>query len=138
MSDLFQRRGLSLDRLRSFLAVADAGAIARAAPGNPIKQSQLSRQIAELEAFFGKALVERRGRGLALTDAGVRLAVVVRETLQGLTDVAASGSERAIAASLGAGDHLLHGWLIPRLPQLHGRVALALAAMDPREAIARL
>jgi DNA-binding transcriptional LysR family regulator len=135
---LFQRSGLSLDRLRSFLAVADAGAIARAAPGNPIKQSQLSRQLGELEEFFGKALVERRGRGLALTEAGTRLAVVVREALQGLADVAARAPEHAITASLGAGDHLLHGWIIPRLPQLRGRLTLALASMHGREALARL
>jgi len=135
---LFQRSGLSLDRLRSFLAVVEAGAIARAAPGNPIKQSQLSRQIGELEEFFGTALVARRGRGLAPTEAGARLAVVVREALQGLTDVATPATDHAVAASLGAGDHVLHGWIIPRLPHLRGRLTLALASMHGAEALARL
>src|SRR5262249_14003214 len=103
----FHRGGLSLDRLRSFLAVADAGAIARAAPGDPVRQSQLSRQIGELEQFFGHGLVERRGRGLALTRAGEHLAVTVRELIAGLHDVAAVAEDAPIAAALGAGDSLL-------------------------------
>lgn len=138
--ELFQRSGLSLDRLRAFLRVADAGAIARAAPGNPIRQSQLSRQIGELEAFFGQALVERKGRGLVLTAPGHRLAVVVRESLRGLAEVAATSADQPVAASLGAGDSLLHGWILPRLPQLldAAAVTLTLASMHGQEAAARL
>lgn len=124
--DLFAKSGLSLERLRSFLAVADAGAIARAAPKNPVRQSQLSRQIGELEEFFGRALVERRGRGLALTAAGTELAELVRRTLDGLRDVARERDER-IAISIGAGDSLLHAWIIPRLAQRLSTAKLGLA-----------
>jgi DNA-binding transcriptional LysR family regulator len=135
---LFRRSGLSLDRLRAFLVVAEAGGIARAAPGNPVRQSQISRQIGELEQFFGAALFDRRGRGIVLTGAGTRLAVVVREALQGMTDVAAVPDE-PVQVSLGAGDHLIHGWVIPRLPRLGAtRARFTLAAMHGQEAIARL
>ena len=41
---LFAAGGLSLERLRSFLAVAEAGSIAKAAKGDPTRQSQFSRQ----------------------------------------------------------------------------------------------
>lgn len=41
-------KGMSLERLDAFLAVLEAGGIARAAPGQPVRQSQLSRQISEL------------------------------------------------------------------------------------------
>ncbi len=62
--------GLSIDRLRSFLEIAAAGGIAVAARGNPNRQSQLSRQLKELEEFFDVELV-LRGRGrFALTAAG--------------------------------------------------------------------
>jgi len=71
---LFSTRGLSLDRLRSFLEMAEAGGIARAAPGDPVRQSQISRQIRELEEFFGTELTQRRGKGLVLTPAARRLA----------------------------------------------------------------
>jgi DNA-binding transcriptional LysR family regulator len=114
--DLFSRRGLSIDRLRSFLAVADAGSIARAAPNDPVRQSQLSRQIGELEAFFGHALVARRGRRVVATAVGLQLAATVRETLRGLRDVAVATAPAEIV--LGAGDSVLHAWLIPRMPAL--------------------
>jgi hypothetical protein len=48
---LFARSGLSLDRLRTFLAVAAAGNPARAAKGDPTRQAQFSRQVNELEGF---------------------------------------------------------------------------------------
>ena len=56
-------KGLSLERLASFLAVVDARGIARAAPGQPVRQSQLSRQIGELERALGVALFERGTQG---------------------------------------------------------------------------
>lgn len=83
---LFSKAGLSLDRLRSFLEMAEAGGIAKAAPGDAVRQSQISRQIRELEEFFGTELTLRRGKGLVLTPAGSRLADLIRGQLQGLDD----------------------------------------------------
>lgn len=119
LSVRYAKSGLSIDRLRSFLEVANAGAIALAAPKHPVRQSQLSRQISELEEFFGQALVQRRGRGIALTAAGERLAITVREMLQGFEDVAASGGSPSLSATLGAGDSLVQGLIIS-----HGLAAL--------------
>jgi hypothetical protein len=45
---LFSLAGLSLDRLRTFLRVAEAGNLSKAAQGDVTKQSQFSRQIKEL------------------------------------------------------------------------------------------
>jgi hypothetical protein len=59
---LFARAGISLDRLRSFREVIHAGGIAAASKGDPNRQSQLSRQVRELETFFGVELLVR-GRG---------------------------------------------------------------------------
>lgn len=132
---------MSLERLRSFLMVAEAGAISRAAPGDPVRQSQISRQIGELEEALGIALVERRGRGLAVTGAGERLAVVVREALQGLQDVAAGALTEPVCASLCAGDSMLHGWAIPAIARLLGRTpqtSVTLTAVGDRDAITRV
>jgi LysR family transcriptional regulator, nitrogen assimilation regulatory protein len=141
-AELFSRSGLSIDRLRSFLVVVESGGIARAAHRDPVRQSQLSRQIAELEAFFGVALVERQGRGVAPTPAGERLATVVRETLQGLHDVAAIGTaEPVLAVSLGAGDSVLHGWVIPRVGRAlarAGRTTMSLFALSGPDVAARI
>ena len=68
--DLLQHSGLSLDRLQSFCCVAEAGGVTKAAKGDPARQSLFSRQIKELEEFFGVELMRRSGRGVALTEAG--------------------------------------------------------------------
>lgn len=52
--------------------------IAGVAEGDPSRQSLISRQIGELEAFFGTELARRKGKGLELTDAGLELARQVR------------------------------------------------------------
>ena len=141
INPLFQRRGLSIDRLLSFLMVADAGGLAAAAPRNNTRQSQLSRQISELEEFFGKPLVERRGRGIALTPVGAHLAVVLRELVTGLQDVASASESDALLqlrVSLGAGDSLLHAWVIPRIGTTLGGVSLTLKALSSADVLPRL
>ena len=85
-ADLLSRGGLSLDRLQSFCAVAAEGGITKAAQGDPVRQSLFSRQIKELEEFFGVELVRRKGRGIALTEAGEQLHALARERLLRLSD----------------------------------------------------
>lgn len=115
---LFSNRGLSLDRLRSFLEMAEAGGIAKAAPGDPVRQSQISRQIRELEEFFGAELTQRRGKGLVLTPAGRRLAELVRGQLQGLDDFRREQEGRPKVFVFGAGTSTLESLVAPRLPAL--------------------
>lgn len=111
---LFARRGLSIDRLRALVAVAEAGGIAAAAPGAPTRQSQLSRQVSELEAFFGVPLTERRSGRLSLTAAGQSVVEHTRWFLQGLVGVAERGPELE-PVQIGAGDATLHFVVVPAL-----------------------
>jgi molybdate transport repressor ModE-like protein len=60
--------------LRSLLAVAEHGAVTEAAAALGISQSALSRRIDQLEEELGAPLLERVGRGVALTALG-RLAL---------------------------------------------------------------
>lgn len=117
---LFSKSGLSLDRLRSFLEMAEAGSIAKAAPGDVVRQSQISRQIRELEEFFGAELTQRRGKSLVLTPAGWRLAGLVRSQLQGLDDFRLEEQGRPKAFVFGAGTSTLETMVAPRL---HGLAA---------------
>ena len=121
--------GLSLDRLAAFLSVADAGGLARAAPGEPVRQSQLSRQMKELEGALGQSLFLRSRHGMVLTSAGRALARVVRELDQGLRDV--SAAERGpVRISLGAGDSVLRWLVLPGLAELRAAdVELAVGAL---------
>src|SRR6266496_1122361 len=84
---LFQKTGLSLDRLRNFALIADAGGLSLAAGGASSRMSLFSKQVRELEAFFGVALTVRQGRAVKLTDAGRELAQLARAHLGGLADL---------------------------------------------------
>ena len=63
---------LSFRQLRYFVAIADAGALARAAEILNVAQSALSHHMSEIEAVLGVQLLDRRPRGIVLTPAGQR------------------------------------------------------------------
>src|SRR6185436_12204598 len=83
---LFAESGLSLDRVRALLEVGASGSIVKAADGDPVKQSQYSRQIKELEDFFRTKLIERYENGMRLTANGKELAHISRFFLLGLSN----------------------------------------------------
>ncbi len=117
---------MSLDRLHSFVRVANAGSIARAAGPDPVRQSQFSRQIGELEEFFGLRLTRRQGRSLVLTSEGIRLATLIREHLGGLQDFLRSSAQQPVEINIGAGDSLITWLLLPQLPAFQRRFPRAL------------
>ena len=113
--NLLAKSGLSLERLRSLLAFAEAGSIVRAAGGDPVRSSLISRQLRELEEFFEVELVAKRGKGLILTEAGKRLTGLVREQFQALEDFGTSTAGRSVRLSLAAGNTILEWLVAPRL-----------------------
>ncbi|MGE0411658.1 MAG: LysR family transcriptional regulator [Verrucomicrobiales bacterium] len=116
--NLFSRSGFSMERLASFCAVADAGSIARVADKDPTRQSLISRQIRELETFFGVELVRRKGRGLELTEAGRELAAVGRENFKGLADFAARCEGAPWTVRMVASNSVAYWLVLPRLKRL--------------------
>lgn len=110
---LFTRGGLSLERLRSFVEFAEAGSITKAASGDLSRQALISRQIRELEEFFGTELAIRRGKTLALAPAGQRLARVIREQFQDLKDFQLDQQKQPKTFSFGAGASILEWLLLP-------------------------
>jgi len=64
---------MDLKRLRSFVAVADAGSVSGASAALGLSQPALSRQLDALEKSLGLELFEPAGRRLALTAAGEEL-----------------------------------------------------------------
>lgn len=114
-NNLFSERGLSLDRLRVLVEVHDAGGIAKAVPGDPIRQSQYSRQLRELSEFFGAEVARRHGRQLKLTAQGIQLAELVRAQLHSLQDFRAVCRSESVDYTIAAGDSLIHWLVIPRL-----------------------
>lgn len=74
-------RHLDLTALRSFITVAEAGGVTRAAGFLNLTQSAVSMQIKRLEDALGLALLDRSGRGVALTAAGEQLLGYARRLL---------------------------------------------------------
>ena len=74
MKNMFSEGGISLARLESLEKVVRAGSITRVAQGDANVQSQLSRQIADLERSLGLQLLDRSGKPHVPTEAARRLA----------------------------------------------------------------
>ena len=75
-------RNLDISALRSFVAVADLGGMTRAAGKLNLTQSAVSMQVKRLESVFDVSLVERVGRGVALTSEGQQLLGYCRQILR--------------------------------------------------------
>lgn len=101
--NLFIQSGLSLERLRTFCLVAEHESFVRAATGDSVRQSQYSHQIAALEEFFGVSLFERRGRSLALTEAGKDLQRRATLIFKQLEEFKAQQSGEPMHLVIGAG-----------------------------------
>jgi DNA-binding transcriptional LysR family regulator len=109
--------GLSIERLRAFCRVAEAGSIVAAAKGDPIRQSQISRQIKELEDFLGTRIVERAGKTIQLTETGKTLAVLTQTFLRAVQDLS-GGEKKSSLLRLGAGESILRWVVMPRLAEI--------------------
>lgn len=84
---------MTFNQLRTFLAVAETGAVRAAAALLVVTPSAVSSALATLQEEVGTPLVVREGRGLRLTEAGLVYADYARRII-GLTDearVAAAG-----------------------------------------------
>jgi len=66
-------RNIDLTALRSFVAVAEAGGVTRAAGLLNVTQSAVSMQLKRLEEGLGLSLLDRSQRGVTLTAAGEQL-----------------------------------------------------------------
>lgn len=127
---LFDVSGLSLDRMRTFLRVVDAGSLTKAAQGDVTKQSQFSRQIKELESFFGVALTRRVGRRIEITDEGHRLALVVRRHFSELDDFRESMAGRSISLRIGSQGSIIDWLLVPQLGEIHKALGDAMVELE--------
>jgi DNA-binding transcriptional LysR family regulator len=127
---LFALSGLSLDRLRTFLRVVESGNLSKAALGDPTKQSQFSRQIKELEAFFGVALTRRVGRRIEITDEGKRLALIIRRQFRELDDFRESMAGRSVSVRFGSQGSVIEWLLVPRLGEISKVLGNALVELE--------
>jgi DNA-binding transcriptional LysR family regulator len=111
-------RGLSLDKIRTFLLVVREGSVVAASKGNASRRSLMSRQLNELESTLGFALFNRVGKKLALTEAGRRIALVAASFVDELTTATAEIEGESRSICIGAGSSTLETIVYPKLPAL--------------------
>lgn len=106
-------KGLSLDRLETLSGIVAQGGIMRAAGGDANRQSQFSRQVAELEAWFGVELLDRSSTPSKPTEAALRIVRQVdefRREMDAIREAAGGGRQTVV---FGAGERMIRSYLIP-------------------------
>ena len=88
-----QSSRVTMPQMRAFIALADHGSYTAAGAASGLSGPSLHRAVADLNVALRRTLLEKRGRGVALTDAGKRWARRFRlaraELEAGLSELAA-------------------------------------------------
>jgi LysR family glycine cleavage system transcriptional activator len=131
-----QRRRLPpLHNLRAFEAAARNGSITRAAAELNVTQSAVSHQVKALEAYLGVTLIQRRGREIALTAAGLAYYPELESALDRIAQATERISYEKPRASLtiNVTSSFATRWLIPRLSSfcgMHPEIDVRLATTE--------
>lgn len=130
-----------LNALRAFEATARLNSVSQAAEALHVTHGAISRQIKVLEAHLGVALLARDGRGIKLTDAGIRLRDASFDAFDRVRGACAQVRRDVHEAPfvLGCSASLLARWFIPRLgrlnaelPELRLHLSAGEGDLDPR------
>jgi len=137
---------IDLDAVQSLRLIAREGSVAAAATALGFTPSAVSQQIKRLERETGVALLERVGRGVALTDAGTHLVVGATPILADIerlrADLHAPADHDADIVGelrLAAFSSVVRGLLAPLLVELagtHPGLRLLLRESEPWETVA--
>ncbi|MBI1171807.1 LysR family transcriptional regulator [bacterium] len=114
-------RNLDLTALRSFVAIADAGGVTRAAGYLNLTQSAVSMQIRRLEDGLGVALLDRSARKVVPTAAGEHLLSYARRMLALNDEVYGLLTRARYEGDLTLG--VPHDIVYPAIPQVLQRFA---------------
>ena len=90
---VFHKRA-RLQQLRAFCCVARLGSITRAAEQLGLSQSAVSLHVRELEHEFNAVLLNRKGFGVSLTEAGGRCYALTEPLVKGMEGLFANFAER--------------------------------------------
>ncbi|WP_428926078.1 LysR family transcriptional regulator [Marinibacterium sp. SX1] len=109
-------RNLDITTLRSFVAVADAGGVTRAAGYLNLTQSAVSMQLKRLEELLGIELLDRTRRGVSLTAAGDQLLSYARRMVALNDEVVARLTDQAFEGEITLG--VPHDIVYPVIPRV--------------------
>src|SRR5580704_8205839 len=94
---------LDTDQLRSFLAIVDTGSFTRASERVHKTQSAVSMHIKRLEERLGRALFDKQGRGVRLSEDGEKLVDYARRMLQIEASAVAAISNKGLTGQVRLG-----------------------------------
>lgn len=117
------------NQARSFLAVAEEGSFSAAACALKVTQPTITRQLAALEVELGVTLLERTGRSVSLTQAGLELLDHVKTMAEGanLMSLVASGQSQAIEGQVRVtAAEMTAAYVLPQMLDLFHNAAPAL------------
>jgi DNA-binding transcriptional LysR family regulator len=112
-----------LRALQAFDAVVRAGSVAAASGLLAVTPSAVSHLLRQLERRLGAALFTRKGRGLALTADGERLAAAINPALAMINDALGGFMRRGTELRISTLSSFAVHWLIPRLGRFQQRHA---------------
>ena len=118
MKDIEKARQTPLNAVRAFESAARLLSYTKAANELGVTQGAVSRQISTLEAYLGRRLFRRVGRGIALTYPGAQFAEDSRQALAGIESAAARIMQRPDHSVLTIGaTNDASRWLVQRLTE---------------------
>jgi len=123
-------RNLDMTALRSFVAVAEAGGVTKAAGFLNLTQSAVSMQIKRLEESLDLKLLDRSGRGVALTGSGEQLLGYARRMLALNDEVFSRLTHQAYVGEIVLG--VPHDIVYPAIPQVLQRFSVEYPRMKVR------
>ena len=136
---------LNLERLRTLHAVATHGSLNAAALSLNVTTSAVSQALSKLEEEVGERLLERRGRGVGLTDAAALLSEHAARALSTLAEAEAELDARrgAVAGHLTVGAFAtaargLAPAVLRRMQQAHPDLEVTLHEMEPGDSVPEL
>ncbi|MGI5170142.1 LysR family transcriptional regulator [Spirillospora sp. CA-253888] len=135
---------MNTTQLRALRAVREHGSVHAAAAALYLSPSAVSQRLRSLTAACGFSVIERRGRGVRLTDRGLEMAALGDEiisrwdsTVESLRRSTPTPVERPVrAVRLGAFPSVYRTWLFPVVRDLRARTRMAFELFEttPHEA----
>lgn len=112
---------ISLDDIRLFVAVVQAGSLSRASELTGIPVSRLSRRLTELETALGTQLMNRGKKGVSLNEVGKRFFEhgqnMLQQAQQALESVQENLKHPGGLLRLSIAGDIYHHLLAPLLPE---------------------
>lgn len=137
---IFNRNGLSLEKLNLLCEIAHHGSIKATVGEEPSSQSLASRQIKELSNYIGTPLLRRAGRSIELTEQAAKLVRISEEFLDNLESFLIDTRNLVKSFKLGVGDSIFQWYLLPKMKnfELETKVGLLPSSLPTNEIIKKV